>query len=374
MSGRILIVGAGIVGLCTAHALTRRGLKVTLIEQGPVPNPIASSTDHHRMIRYTYGAERVYCRRIAQAFHAWRGIWADLPRGEDAYYAETGVLTVSQQPGDWADLSRQTLEAEGIAFERIDGAPALNARFAHLDLGNIAYGLLSPGGALMGNRIMVDLADWLRGQGAEVLEHSPVTGIDPAQARVTLASGRDLQGDLVIVTAGVGLRALVPDMAPRLRPTRTLILYAEPPGHLAEAWASAPCWSDLGGEMELWGIAPVHGLPPKLGAGAFGRADETDDDRQITGEEITRILAAYRGRFRDIDEFSIRFGQANYWTWAPEERFQIERQDRMIAASACSGHGFKFGALSGLDIAALAVGEETVGQIRPRFMGLEAGT
>ena len=46
---RAIIVGGGIMGLCTAWALCRSGHDVVLYEQGPIPNPLASSYDEHRL-------------------------------------------------------------------------------------------------------------------------------------------------------------------------------------------------------------------------------------------------------------------------------------------------------------------------------------
>jgi glycine/D-amino acid oxidase-like deaminating enzyme len=40
---KAIIVGGGIVGLATAWALARDGHEVELFEQGPLPNPLASS-------------------------------------------------------------------------------------------------------------------------------------------------------------------------------------------------------------------------------------------------------------------------------------------------------------------------------------------
>ena len=57
----IIVVGAGIAGLSTAWALTKRGHNVTLLEQGAIPNPLAASGDHHRIIRRAYAkGERVW--------------------------------------------------------------------------------------------------------------------------------------------------------------------------------------------------------------------------------------------------------------------------------------------------------------------------
>lgn len=40
MSGHLVIVGGGIMGLSTAWAAARRGMRVTLLEQHGIPNPL----------------------------------------------------------------------------------------------------------------------------------------------------------------------------------------------------------------------------------------------------------------------------------------------------------------------------------------------
>ena len=49
---RINVIGAGIMGLNTALALVEAGHRVTIFEQGPIPNPLGSSVDSHRLIRH----------------------------------------------------------------------------------------------------------------------------------------------------------------------------------------------------------------------------------------------------------------------------------------------------------------------------------
>jgi glycine/D-amino acid oxidase-like deaminating enzyme len=44
-----------------------------------------------------------------------------------------------------------------------------------------------------------------------------------------------------------------------------------------------------------------------------------------------------------------------FYAIAPNDRFILERRDRLWVVSACSGHGFKFGVLTG-ELVAEAVG------------------
>ncbi|MEO1530752.1 MAG: FAD-dependent oxidoreductase [Pseudomonadota bacterium] len=375
----VIVVGAGIVGLSTAWALRRRGARVTLIEKGPIPCPTAASADHHRMIRRAYARNPAYATRMDEAFAAWSRLFADFADAglgrPERFYAARGVLTLSERPGDFGDETRQLFDETGTQYERLDGPAAIADRLPMLDTvalaSNTLFAMLSEGGALMGNRIMTALADLLRGQGVEIHELSPVLAIDPGTPAVTLADGRVLSADLVVASAGAGMPGLTPGLSGHLGFQRTVIAYARPPEDLAEAWENAPCWSFLGGEGVLWGIAPVDGLAPKLGCGALGRLDADDTDRQITPAETAQIMAFYKGRFRDIERFVPVFAQANYWMLAPEERFMLRREARLIAVSACSGHGFKFGALSGEDVAAAVLGTESVEQVAARMARLE---
>ena len=66
----MVVVGGGIMGLASAWALRRRGHDVALYEQGPLPKPLASSYDHHRLIRFTYGAMIGYARMVVAAYAA----------------------------------------------------------------------------------------------------------------------------------------------------------------------------------------------------------------------------------------------------------------------------------------------------------------
>src|SRR5215813_12936316 len=126
----ILVVGAGLIGLSVARAALRRRHRVTIFEQGRIPNPEAASFDQHRMVRPHYGAAEGYARMVGEAFAAWSELWRDLGA---THFVDTGALAVSTAPGDYADLTAATFTRLGIAHERLDAA-AIERLCPHLSL------------------------------------------------------------------------------------------------------------------------------------------------------------------------------------------------------------------------------------------------
>jgi glycine/D-amino acid oxidase-like deaminating enzyme len=55
-----IVVGAGIFGLTSALELRNRGYAVTLLDAGPVPHPLAASSDISKVVRIEYGADEAY--------------------------------------------------------------------------------------------------------------------------------------------------------------------------------------------------------------------------------------------------------------------------------------------------------------------------
>ena len=111
---KVVVVGAGISGLSTAWSLVKRGHAVTLLEQGAsIPNPLAASGDHHRIIRRANPSGSGNGRAITEAYDAWDELWADL--GAE-HHDPRGFLCVSRQPGDEADDYLDGLRVGGFPF------------------------------------------------------------------------------------------------------------------------------------------------------------------------------------------------------------------------------------------------------------------
>jgi sarcosine oxidase subunit beta len=344
-----LILGAGIMGLSAAWALTRAGWQVRLVEQDPVPNPRGSSVDDHRLIRHAYGAAHGYMRMIDPAYRAWATLFADI--GE-APYVETGVLALAASDRGWLAASRAAMQADGHALADLDGA-AVAARFPFLAATGIGAAFLAPrGGVLLARRIVAGLAAWLAARGV-VPRQAAARDIHPAAAALTLMDGTRLSADLLVVAAGPWAPRLVPGLAARVRPTRQVVVRLAPPPGLDRAWAGAPMLLDIGAEDGFYAVPPVAGTPLKIGDHRFAGTADPDGPRAVTPAEARAILDLARGRIRDLDAYRLLSAAACWYDVEPAERFVLEPlAPASWVMSGFSGHGFKFGALLGLGIAA----------------------
>jgi sarcosine oxidase len=340
----VVIVGAGIAGLSTAWALTKRGHKVTLFEQGDIPNPLSASGDEHRIIRRAVGDQDGYTRLMSEAFTAWDELWADLGT---RHLALTGFLAISQTEGDDADRMRAGLDRTGFAYELL-GAEDAARRYPFLDAASMRYAFFSAeGGVLFCQRIARDLRAWLEAQAAELRPGTPIVAVDDARGAVTTASGETVTADRVVVTAGAWVLKLFPELGSTLTTYRTAVAYLEPPADLRTDWERAPAILDVGGPVDGYVLPPVDGTGLKVGAGVHKRMAGPDEDREPIEGEGERLRDLFAPPFLRIDESRVARVVTCAYTFTRDETYFANARERALVVSACSGHGYKFGAAVG---------------------------
>lgn len=221
----VAVIGGGIAGAAVARALTADGARVTLIEAerpgaGASGFPAALVTP--RMDAGDGGIAALYAQALSRATALYRCI-------PDAVIAE-GVLQLEQSPRDgvrfgkvaaqpnWPPQGMEVVQAGG-ASDRL-GLP-------------VETGGLWMAGA-MAVRPQAILAEWLAG-----IEHlvGAVTGLTRRDERWAVAvEGKptDMTFDAVVLTAGWGIDALVPDLG--LSPVRGQADWTEGRAAVPVAW------------------------------------------------------------------------------------------------------------------------------------------
>jgi len=352
--GRIVVIGAGIVGLSVARAALGRGHSVTVLEQGPIANPQAASYDQHRLIRYQYGAAEGYTRMVSQAFAALQRVWGDL--GED-HFENTGTLGIAISPEDDLNRTLSTFRQIGIRHEVLS-RQAVERLCPQLMLPEGSWGLFAePGGPLLASRIIDGLAAWVTGKGGDMRAYCRVAKIDRAAGRVRLEDGTVVEGDLVVVAAGAWLRTLMVDYA-TIQTHRQAVCYIEPPQEHVDAWSKGPSLTDLG-PGDNYALPPVRGTGLKFGTGSHRRPGRPSDGFNWDLMEGAQVIGKFAPFLRGATAYKPLRMQVGYYVKDNTGRFRVDRHGRTIVITNCDGQMFKFGPLLGERILASYEGEQS---------------
>ncbi|MCD2175617.1 NAD(P)/FAD-dependent oxidoreductase [Rhizobium sp. C4] len=338
MTAHILIVGGGINGLATAWTLTRRGYRVSLFDQGPIPNPVSSSFDEHRITRHAYGPMRAYAQRMPQAFSLWDQLFADIGA---RHVEEMPIIAFEREDTGWIGPSLEDMNGMGVAWRELDPAQ-FGAEHPLIRSDGVTRAVeLSGSGMLFPSRIVTDLVVHLAARGVRVHPHTKVEDIDLETGRVT-AGGTVHAGDHVIIAAGAWVNRLLPGTTGELVPSRQTVLFLAPPPELASLWSSAPIYLDLDAETGTYVLPPRPGTRLKIGDHRFSRTGYPDASRLAAEEEVADLIAAGHLAFTDFDRYTVLERKACYYTVTEDEHFVIRSAGRKATLlSACSGHGFK---------------------------------
>ncbi len=334
---QVLIVGAGINGLCTAWALRRRGFRVTVFDQGPIPNPVSSSHDEHRVTRHAYGPMRDHAARMPAAFRLWDALFADLGA---RHFDPLPVVAFERAPSGWIDPSLADLDRMGVPWRELDPAGMERSHPLIRSAGVTRAVELGGSGVLFASRILTDLVVHLAAQGVRFQPHCRVTDLDPETGRLTM-EGVQHTGDHIVVAAGAWVRRLLPG-ADRLVPSRQVVAFLAPPPELARLWAEAPIYFDLDADIGTYALPPRPGTRLKIGDHRFSLTGDPDDSRLAGVAEGERLMAALRRGYAGFDAYRLLERRACYYTVTPDEDFVIRPLGaKATLVSACSGHGFK---------------------------------
>lgn len=333
----VVVVGAGVVGLLTALECGRAGATVTVLDQGPIPNPAATSFDRHRIVRALYPGDPASTCDAARAYLRWVELAAEL----GPVFHEVGAVT-SVAP-DEAAAQLALLDAAGMpARLRTPAELAEDLPQLRFPAGRAAI-VEDRAGVLLADRVLTALVDLLAAMpGIRLLSGAVVTAVRPS-GRVELADGSVIDGDGVACTAGPWSRALLPaEVADRLTLFRQTMVYCELPDELATSFAALPAVPAFGTDPGAWLVPPVAGTALKFSSGVGCRAvDEVTDRvapdavRDLVVERLSQVLVGFRPDW-------VRHAADAYYL-ADDGRPLICPLDgpRLWAFAACGGTSFK---------------------------------
>ncbi len=336
---KIIVVGAGINGVTAAIELTRRGHKVVLVDPGPLPHPLAASTDISKAVRAAYGADEDYTALAERSMEVWRE-WNAQFAAE--LYHEVGFLF----------LRRQAMRRGGFEFESFN---LLQKRGHQLER-------MSP---TESGRVVAELIKRAKSLGVESREGYRFADLDEADDRVrgvVLGNGDRIEGDSVVFAVGAWTPYLLPFTRDLFRATGHPVFHLKPRDpklFMAERFpifgADISTTGYYGFPLSREGVVKVANHGP-------GREMSPDSaERVVTADEENKLREFLSGTFPALLDAPIVYTRICMYCDTHDGHFWIapdpERPGLILATGDC-GHGFKFAPILGEIIADAVEGKD----------------
>ncbi len=370
-AGRIIVVGAGIFGVTAARELRRRRWDVTLVDPGPVPHPLAASTDISKVVRLAYGTDEGATTLMEEALEAWRE-WNR--RWPEPLFHETGVLMMTRgpmAPGGFEYESFRVLERRGRSPQRLTQAD-LRRRFPGWRGRFYSDGFYHPeGGYAESGRIVARLSEAARVEGVEVRAGATCARLLEEAGRVTgivTRNGERLAADRVLVAAGAWTPSLLPDLAGRLRPTAHPVFHFRPPNTRLYEERLFPVFTADISRTGWYGFPMTREGIVKIARHGAGIVRDPDGSRETDGAGEASLGRFLEETFPTLALLPVAESRLCFYCDTEDGQFWIdahpERPGLMVAAGD-SGHAFKFAPVLGRLIADAV--EERPSPHRDRF-------
>lgn len=338
----VVIVGAGVMGVATARALTPSGRDIVLVEQFAPGNPRGSSHGRSRIFRLSY-PDPAYVQMARKALNLWRKL--EVETGE-RLLATTGGIDL----GEGIEANAAALEQCGESFEMLGGREA-SRRFHNVSFRPSDDVLFQPdAGVVSADRTVSSMLGAAVGRGVELRRSEKVLSLDVADDGVTVRTQHALfKARTVVVTAGAWAAPLLATAGIELdvRVTRETVSYFEILG-------------DQPPPVVEWGDPAIYALPSpgqgmKAAQHVAGPEIDPDSEAKPSTHSAELVSAWVQHRFPTANPIPHHMETCLY-TNTPDEGFVLERHGPIVVGSPCSGHGFKFAPLIGEKLANLAEG------------------
>lgn len=355
-----LVVGGGINGLSALYHLKRLGAaRVGLVERFEIGHDRGSSHGAARVTRSAYVAPEYV--RLMQWVHK-----EEWPRLEK----DTGKKLVHSNPGIYTGppCERYHSYVEAVAQEGVDvellTADEARRRFPQFTFENAESALLDKtGGFISSVEAVESLAALARESGVQIHENTVVHGFDPAADPVKVETNRGtIETERLVVAAGAWAKELLPFLKPSLNIARQTVGYFTPEDD-PDAY--------LPGRFPVWAYREQDENNLFYGMPVFGRAgvkvgrhlrvgvdDDPDNPPDAVDEEKIADVRRFMARFFTCKNWTLAGAEHCLYTNAPNEDFIIDlhpENPRIAFGAGFSGHGFKFGPLTGRLLAELAL-------------------
>ncbi|MFL5662979.1 MAG: FAD-dependent oxidoreductase [Ktedonobacteraceae bacterium] len=363
----LVIIGGGIMGLCTAYAASHFTNNITILEKSNIGNKSTASFGYTRSIRNDY-LDPLYARLAYEARRLWQALE---DKAAEPLIIECGCLNIAKESitpdfaMTYAEQSYHTLSNLHLKTEAFT-CDSLQQRFPQFDVDMARLDVEA--GFLYLPTVTRTLLDILRQRQAQIVEDVEVTAITRQSDTLHVVTSRgEFHTRSLVVTAGFGTNdvlrridgcslqfPLIPD-----RPSQCK--YFIPPAEKRALFTAEalPVFAYL--DVGIYGHPIYAGKTPGVKIGFYNPPDMQRLSTHI--QDVHSFVDECMPALRDAEAIDVTDVDQCFYDLVPDDRFilgGLPDFPRIFVGVGWRGTGYKYAPWVGQTLMQLALQEGTV--------------